>query len=88
MAEKKVLKVEEKDKFFHVRFRDPKRYRTCRVPEWASKAAGAVAKGAQATQCKRDGKWETQKVMVPKKPGRTKVDAARLARKIFKRLEE
>jgi len=83
------MKVTAKNKFFHVRFRSPGRYTTCRVPSWASRVASTVSRGAKTRQCRtRRGEWETQSVMIPRRPGVTKAAARRLARKIVKKIEK
>ena len=82
-------KVDVTPNFYRVRFHDPKRFKTCRIPAWATKAAGKIKKGAKTTQCKtRRGEWKTQSVLVPKKRGMTKRKAVTAARKIYRMLEK
>jgi len=55
------------DEFYHVRVRDPSRYETERVPDWASDVAGSVSKGSKVKMGKLgQGDWEVQSVMIKK----------------------
>lgn len=80
------LSVDVKPNFYRVRFHEPGQFTTCRVPAWASKAAGSVVPGAKTTQCRKGKTWKTQSVMIPRK-GRTKRAALKAARKIYKKIE-
>ena len=83
------LKVEVTSKWFRVRFRDPRAFRTCRQPAWAAKVAGSIAEGARAVQCVRpDRTWTTQSVLVPRRPGRSRADAVRAAPRLYAQIEK
>lgn len=82
-----VQTVERSDNFTHVRFRDPDDFESIRTPDWASRAAGSVAKGAEVRTGKRKGSddWLVQSVLVPK--GVDEEEAKSKAEEIVEKIE-
>lgn len=63
----KPLKIKAYDYYWHIRFKNPSKYKEFRVPDWAAKVANSIYPDAQVTMGydKDANKWELQKVMIP-----------------------
>ena len=69
--------------------KQPGRFITCRVPEWATRVSTSISKGSKVTMCKNaKGEWKVQSVLVKKGAGKTKRDALRLGIKIRNKIEK
>lgn len=89
MVSRKLPKVDETPTFFRVRMRQPGRFVTCRVPEWAMKVSESVSKGSKVTMCRNaKGEWKVQSVLIKKGFGKTKRDAKSLGIKIRNKIEK
>ena len=73
--------------YFRVRQKDPKRFKTCRTPAWASRVSGSISKGSKVVMCKKDKDWVVKSVLIKKGPGKNKKRARNLATKIRKKIE-
>lgn len=87
-TEPRVRKVEHGDDYVHVRIRDPDAFETFRTPDWAARAAGSVAEGAEVRTGKLRGSddWEIESVLIPRP-----VDegtAVQLATRIVEKIED
>lgn len=80
-----VKKVETGDRFYHVRIRDPSRFTEVRTLTNARDgrvraARSCNAHGLKVGRSRRSGNWMIQSVLVRRKRGRSKNDAANAAR--------
>lgn len=73
--------------FIHVRYRPPSQFETIRTPEWAANVAASVAEGTKVRMGKTPaGNWFVQSVLVPRKRGRSKNNATRVAGKVRRKI--
>jgi len=62
----KVKKIAKEDKFYHVRFRDPKLFTSIRTPDWAENIADGVLQGSEVRMGEnKKGNWQVQSVLIP-----------------------
>ena len=86
-ANVKLPAVDEGLKYYHVRFRKPSQFDTCRIPDWAQRAANSVSKNAKVVMCRKGDKWLLQSVQIKKGNGKSKRNAKSLAIKIRNKVE-
>lgn len=65
-ANVKLPAVDEGRDYWHVRFKVPWQFETCRTPDWAQRAANSISKGAEVRMCQKDDTWSLQSVLIKK----------------------
>lgn len=85
----KIKKVTKEGEFYHIRYRQPSRFERIRTPDWASRVARSVSKGAEVRMGRTEaGNWFVQGVLIERAPGKSKNKAMSLAGRIRRKIED
>lgn len=84
-----IKKTTTKDRFIHVRYRQPSQFTRVRTPGWAARVAQSVSSGAKVRMGRTSaGTWLVQSVLIRRGNGKTVNDAKRLAAEIRRKIDE
>ena len=88
------MTVDQSKNFWRIRQESPKHFSRMRVPVWSSRVADSVVPGAKVVMGRKKGAaprakgaWRPQSILIPKKPGRTRVAAIKQAKAIKEKLK-
>lgn len=81
-----IKTVELEDRYYHVRFRDPREFDVIRTPDWADHVSDSVSEGSEVRMGKEKGSddWSVQSVLIKKSVGEEKAreQAVKIVEKI------
>jgi len=83
-----MVRIDITENFYRVRIREPRIFTEFRIPQWAGRIADKICSGSKVAMGRKGKEWKVQSILIPRKQVKTKRQALKYAKQIFRKIEQ